>query len=57
MSMVSFQPSFFSTRPRTSMVRSSETWPRLMTGMIQLPGMPTPPASRAAPRNVPVQLK
>ena len=33
------------------MVRISETWPRLMTGMIQLPGMPTPPASGLAPRN------
>ncbi len=39
------------------MVSSSETWPRLMTGMIQLPGMPTPPASELAPRNNPVQLK
>ena len=29
----------------------------LITGMIQLPGMPTPPAATAVPRNVPVQLK
>ena len=51
------QPSLFSARPRTNIVRISAIWPMLMTGMIQLPGMPTPPASRAAPRNVPVQLK
>ncbi len=57
MSIVNRQPNFFSTSPRTSMVRISETWPRLMTGMIQLPGMPTPPAAALAPRNDPVQLK
>src|SRR6187401_657741 len=29
----------------------------LMTGVIQLDAIPTPPASRAVPRNTPVQLK
>ena len=56
-SIVIRHPSFFNTTPRMSMVRSSETWPRLITGMIQLPAMPTPPAAGAAPRKVPVQLK
>ena len=32
-------------------------WPTLMTGMIQFPGMPTPPSPTAAPKKRPVQLK
>ena len=32
-------------------------WPMLITGVIQFDAMPTPPASRAVPRNTPVQLK
>ena len=40
------------------MVRISATCPMLITGMIQLrQEFPLPPADRAVPRNVPVQLK
>ena len=51
------QPSRFSVTPRTAIVRISAICPMLITGMIQLPAMPTPPAATALPRNVPVQLK
>ena len=51
------QPSRLSVAPRTTIVRISATWPMLMTGVIQLEAMPTPPASGAVPRNTPVQLK
>jgi hypothetical protein len=40
-----------STAPRTTIVSISATWPILMTGMTQLPGMPT------LSRNLPVQKK
>ena len=39
------QPRRFSVTPRTTIVRISAIWPMLITGMIQLPGMPTPPAA------------
>ena len=57
MIMVVRQPSAASVTPRISIVRISATWPMLITGMIQLPGIPTPPAEAAVPRNMPVQLK
>ena len=57
MIIVMRQPSAFKVAPRTNMVRISAIWPMLITGMIQLPGMPTPPASTGLPRKRPVQLK
>lgn len=45
MIMVVRHPSFLRVTPRINMVRISMTWPMVMTGMIQLPGMPGPPAS------------
>ena len=44
------QPRLFSVTPSAAMVRISAIWPMLMTGMIQLPAMPTPPAARSAPK-------
>ena len=41
------QPSVLSVAPRMNIVRISAIWPMLITGMIQLPGMPTPPAAVA----------
>ena len=55
--IVARQPSFFSVAPRMNIVRISAIWPMLITGMIQLPGMPTPPVVHAVPRKTPVQLK
>ena len=39
------QPSRFSVAPRMNIVEISAICPTLITGMIQLPGMPTPPAA------------
>ena len=47
----------FQARAQDDIVSISAIWPTLMTGMIQLPGMPDPAGLLAAPRNVPVQLK
>ena len=55
--IVARQPSRLSVAPRMNMVSISAIWPTLITGMIQLPGMPTPPAAVAVPRKLPVQLK
>ena len=58
--IVQRQPRRLSVAPRMSMASISEIWPRLMTGMIQLPAMPTPPVPPAnrelgdGPRVVPV---
>ncbi len=57
MTIVHFQPRFLRVTPKTSMVTISATWPIDITGMIQLPGMPTPPLSALALKKVPVQLK
>src|ERR1039458_9355531 len=55
--MVVRQPSRLSVAPRMNIVSISAIWPTLITGMIQLPGIPTPPAVVAVPRKLPVQLK
>ena len=49
MTIVHRQPSRLRVAPRMSMVSISAIWPRLITGMIQLPGMPTPPAADWSP--------
>ena len=51
------QPRLFSVTPSAAMVRISATWPMLITGMIQLPAMPTPPTARSAPKKRAAQLK
>ena len=55
--MVDLQPSRLSVAPSISIVSISANWPTLITGIIQLPLMPTPPTSAAVPRKLPVQLK
>ena len=57
MTIVHRQPSRLRVAPIITIVSISEIWPRLITGMIQLPEMPTPPAAELVPRNTPVQLK
>ena len=40
-----------------NIVEISAIWPKLITGVIQLEAIPTPPAFFAVPKNTPVQLK